>query len=694
MLKKVRIKKLPQAKTGFQVQGSLYNDVPAMGGGADYNAYMGKPKLEVSKYITAVPRDEANLEAEGGETVFGDINGDGMPEHKTIKGPRHSAGGVPLKLPDDTFIFSDTKSMKIKDPQFLAVFGKGKGSYTPADLAKQYDLEKYRKILQDPNSDALDKKTAELMLKNYTLKLGALALAQESKKGFPQGIPAVAKPYMEAMGIAPEDVLPEKQIRETVEQLDQQNMNNQRSAATMASPTEEQDEQYGNEAEEAQMMNSDRPVAMPEPEVDEEAGMTPEDTQMEFGGIMSQDKAFAFQNGGWLPEEIAVFTGTVPQAAYGMPMGANSENYEGRDKELIGAERFFAQGGNLPKAQTGAEVDVSGMTDEQKQRAYHDARTKNPGQPITVIDNGQKIGTLKYSRSIGEDVEGIDMKVFGNTPASTAAAAQYKILENSLKDPDIASKLCEETKAALNNPKSYVGKSGTQGKTWSERGLAEPDCEQIKAQFLQHQKRNLAFQGRQVDPNLFTDTGRGLASLDEIVARKARDPQTGKVISTREEAEKARDYLRKTYGSAGAKDVSINEISGKIGVPLETSTTDRALQQATFHGYAHMYDNMSKYDPEFQYKARNFIGNIQRGVNDESSMQGLFNTKGVQISPIDDFTAPDKSYYGNTTAGQLAAAGIDKYDIEALSTECQCTDAQKPGYQAPLQMVHVHVIKR
>lgn len=671
MLRKVRIKKLPQAKTGFQVDGSLYNDVPAMGGGADYNAYMGEPKLKASKYITAVPREEANLEAEGGETVFGDINGDGMPEHKTIQGPRHSAGGVPLKLPDDTFIFSDTKSMRIKEPNFLAMFGKSKGSYTPADLAKQYDLEKYRKILQDPNSDALDRKTAEIMLKNYTLKLGALALAQESKKGFPQGIPAVAKPYMEAMGISPEDVLPEKQIRDTVDQLSQQASNDQRSADTMASPTEEQDEQFGDQAEEAQEINSDRPVAQPEPIVDEEAGMTPDETQMQFGGMLAQDKSFAFQEGGWLPEEIAVFTGSIPEYAYGTALGANPENYEGRNRDLRGAERFFAYGGNLPKAQEGASVDITGMTEEQKQRAYYDARVKNPGKNITVIDNGKTLGTLKYSRTIGNDVEGVDMKLFGNTPSSTAAAAQYKILEKSLEDPEIMQKLCEETQASLKNPKSYIGKSGAQGKTWEERGLAMPDCNQVKAQFLQHQKRNLAFQGQNIDPNLFTDTGRGLASLDEIVARKARDPQTNEPITTREQAEKARQHLAKTYGKSGAKDVSINEISGKLGIPLEASTTDRALQQATFHGYTHMIDNMSNYDPEFQYKVRNFApkGNLQRGVNDESSMQGLFNTKGVQISPIDDFTTPDKSYYGNTTAGQLAAAGIDKYDIEAIAEQ-------------------------
>lgn len=654
MLRKVKIKKVPMARTGYQVHGSLANDVPAFGG-ADYNAYIGKPHLEASKYIKAVPRDQANLEAEGGETVYGDINGDGMPEHKIIQGPRHSQGGVPLKLPDDTFIFSDTKSMKFKEPEFLAMFGKVNGSYTPAQLAKQYDLEKYRKILENPDSDVLARKTAELMLRNYTLKLGALALAQESKKGFPQGIPAVARPYMEAMGIKEEDVLPDQQITDTVKQLEDQE-NNQRSAATMASPTEEQDEQYGDEAEEAQMINSDRPVAQPEPEVDEAAGMTPEETQMQYGG--------------WLPEEISVFTGSVPYAEYGMPMGANPQNYQGRTRSIPpSAPMFYQSGGNLPKAQDGIEVNTAGMTAEQRDRALYDARKKNPGKQIIEVTGEGKKKKVNYSRTVGTDVEGVDMKYFGNTPQSVAAAAQYKILSNSLEDPEILKKLCDETQGALKNPKSYVGKSGVQGKTWEQRGLAMPDCDQVKAQFLQHQKRNLAFQGNQIDPKLFTDTGQGLASLDEIVSRKAIDPKTGKPITTREEAEAARKYLAQTYNGANARDVSINQVSSKLGIPLEASTNERALQQATFHGYAHMVDNMSTYDPELQYKARNFVGDIQRGVNDESSMQGLFNTKGVQISPIDDFTTADKSFYGNTTAGHLAAAGLDKYDVEDIAEE-------------------------
>ena len=679
MLRKVRIKRLPQARTGYQVRGSLYNDVPSMGGGADYNAYMGEPKLQASKYMTAVPREEANLEAEGGETVYGDINGDGMPEHKTIKGPRHSEGGVPLKLPDDSFIFSDTKSMRVKEPEFLAMFGKKSGSYTPADLAKQYDIERYRKILQDPNSDVLDRKTAELMLKNYTLKLGALALAQESKKGFPQGIPAVAQPYMQAMGIKEEDVLPEKQITDTIQQLDQQQQqsNDQRSADTMASPTEQQDEQYGAGAEEAQMMNSDRPVAQPEPMQDEAAGMTPEETQMRYGG-MSQ-----YAYGGWMPEEIATFTGSVPEAAYGMAMGANPQNYQGRTKQLRGASRFFGEGGYLPKAANGFEVDVTGMTPEQRERALYEARKAHAGQDIIQVNNGKK-GKVTYSKSGSTDVEGVDMATFGKTPNSVAAAAQYKLLENSMKDPDIQKKLCDETQASLKDPKSYTGKGGTAQKTWEQRGYKMPDCAEISKEFLTHQKRNLSFQGQNIDSKLFTDTGQGLASAEDILKRKAMNPETGQPVKDLAEATKVKEYMRTTYGGGrgGAygkpgdvKDVSIDEVSGKLGVPLDNDTKTRALQQATFHGYAHMAENRGNYDADLQYKTRNFLGDLQAGVNDESSMAGVFNTKGVQISPIDDFYKPQEGKYGNTTLGHLAGTGLDKYDVEDIvEGPCQCTD--------------------
>ncbi len=267
MLRRVKIKSIPQARTGYQVKGALANDVPAFGG-ADYNAYIGQPNQQVSKTLTAVPREEANLEAEGEETVIGNLDGSMMPSFKTIKGPRHSSGGVPLKLPEDSFIFSDTKEMKINDPVILKMFNKPvkKGGYTPAELSKKFDIQKYRKILQDPDTDKIDRKTAELMIKNAVLKLGALALAQESKKAFPQGIPEIAKPYMEANGIKEEDLIPQEYQEENEGMMHEQGEN----------PMMEQMEGM-NEA--PMQMPNGQPVAMPEemeqmsPEMMQEAPM-------------------------------------------------------------------------------------------------------------------------------------------------------------------------------------------------------------------------------------------------------------------------------------------------------------------------------------------------------------------------------------------------------------------------------------
>lgn len=221
--------------------GSLAITATAMGGN-DADQYTGVKDTEVRDSISKVPRYKANLEAEGGETAYGDINGDGFPEHYKITGPRHTEGGVPLNLPDGTFIFSDTRSMMIKECKILKMFNKpcDRKGYTPAELAKQYDINKYRKILEDNTTDKLEKKTAELMIKQYAIKLGALALAQESKKGFPQGIPEVARPYMEAMGLQDEDILPQEAMPEAEQQdvasEDQMMMESQEGM--MASPEE------------------------------------------------------------------------------------------------------------------------------------------------------------------------------------------------------------------------------------------------------------------------------------------------------------------------------------------------------------------------------------------------------------------------------------------------------------------------
>jgi hypothetical protein len=221
---KVRIKVLPKAKSGLDVRmkaGLGYNanqlNWPVMAG--EFSA----PDVKVNSTLRAVPREEANLEAEKGETAVTDLNGDGIPEHYKIGGKRHYDGGTPLYLPDNSFIFSRDRKMKIKDPEILKQFGMAasKAGYTPADVAKKYDINKFRQILGDKDTDDLQRKSAEAMIASYNMKLGKLALVQEAIKGFPQGIPAIAMPYIQASGIDPASFIkaePQEGEEETVPQ--------------------------------------------------------------------------------------------------------------------------------------------------------------------------------------------------------------------------------------------------------------------------------------------------------------------------------------------------------------------------------------------------------------------------------------------------------------------------------------------
>lgn len=359
MLRRVRIKSVPQARTGYQVKGALVNDVPAMGG-ADYNAYIGKPNPKASRTLTAVPRAEANLEAEGGETVVGNLDGSMMPSFKTIKGPRHTNGGVPLNLPDDSFIYSDTKDMKIKDPHILKMFNKPekKGGYTPAELSKKFDIQKYREILQNSDSDAIDRKTAELMIKNYTLKLGALALAQESKKGFPQGIPEIAKPYMEANGIAEEDLIPQEPKPQGQDMPQGEGMNPMMQGM--------------NEAP-MQMPNGE-PVAMPQ-EMEE---MSPEMMQ------------------------------GAPMAMYGMQMGGfNIPFYDDPNEMAYGGTIKYQDGGPKPKITTSGRALTTAELQERQKKQAEIKKQKGTKAPEGYTDLGNNVygrGTVNQGAAPGSSL--------------------------------------------------------------------------------------------------------------------------------------------------------------------------------------------------------------------------------------------------------------------------------------------------
>jgi len=799
---KVRITKLPQARTGYQVQGALANDVPSMGG-ADYNAYLGKPKLKESKYITAVPRDEANLEAEGGETVYGDLNGDGFPEHKIIKGPRHHSGGVPLNLPDDTFIFSDTRGMKIKDPEILEMFGKAgsKQAYTPASLAKQYDIQKYRKILEDPNSDHLDRKTAELMLKNFVIKLGCLALAQEAKKGFPQGIPAVAKPCMDAKGITPEAIGPEKNVVELTQQIKTNYKLDENAEETMES------EDQTDDVEQAEQINQGQPVAQAEQQMPPQQQMqqpSPEEMMM-YGGnsyrrlkraqegmeqapqemmeepeqegdeqIMEivQEVSAALEQGSE-PEEIIIsllenevppeviveifmqigaseeeavglIQGVIeemqgggqeqmmsqqprseeeammmqqqtPMAQYGMSMGGyDMPFYDDYEEEVPEAEYGMSMGnrpkpisrfGSLPIAKDGiitrADYPPGATGDAQFDEAIYTAylqRQKLPDtdpkktEKIQVIGADGKTKNLKdYERTLPTAPGTFDMTKWGTNENAKTAAAQYYMLTESLKDPNslASKKLYDETLLSLQDEKHFrsAGNPNTPTKNWKDRGYAEPTKEEVIKSFLKHQERNLMFQAKGIDGQLYKNSGRGFASwadVKKLIDKGDRvldpsDPDGKRVITTENQLIAAQNFIKTKYGGN-----NVSNVAAGLNIPFETGVTDRALQQATFHGYANITEKLSagstgEYDNNTKYGLRNFVGNMQSGVADETSMAPLYphSTVGPRISPIDDFQTVDKSYYGNTTMKHVAAYTVPNpiYEDDIIEKpKCQCED--------------------
>jgi hypothetical protein len=319
---RVRITKAPLEKAAYgkQVQGSLSLN-PGAFGGADYTASDKTFYKGVKDTLSAVPRDKANLEAEGGETAFGPISGQSIPDHLKIVGKRHHEGGVPLNLPDDTFIFSDTASLKINDPSVLAMFNKTpkKGGYTPAELAKPYNINKYKSILLDPDSSKLERDTATIMIKNYVMKLGALALVQESMKGFPQGIPEMAKPYMEANGISEEDLMPE--LKEQADALAQ---------SMGAGQQDMQMPQEGNPmmAEEMQQMAPDQAMQQEQAMLEQTQGQPSYPEQMPSGAPVASPEMMQQMAGAgampppdMMPQEGMMQYGGMPYAAYGMSMG-------------------------------------------------------------------------------------------------------------------------------------------------------------------------------------------------------------------------------------------------------------------------------------------------------------------------------------------------------------------------------------
>ena len=168
------------------------------------NANMNTTRDESVRYsLSAVPKDKANIEAEGGETVLTDLNNDNQFGLYNITGPRHSKGGVPMFLPEQSFIYSDTDKMRFNQEE-LAEYGiETKLKMTPAQVSKKYDLNKYYGAMKDQFADEITARSSEMMLKKNMMGLSKLAFGQELKKKFEDGVPLAAHPYLVSIGEDP-----------------------------------------------------------------------------------------------------------------------------------------------------------------------------------------------------------------------------------------------------------------------------------------------------------------------------------------------------------------------------------------------------------------------------------------------------------------------------------------------------------
>ena len=301
---KVKINKLPEGfqlnngklesmrsggSTGDQVDYGLQTFVP------DYNGSISSEGLRYS--LSSVPRDKANVEAEGGETVLTDLEQDGQFGLYNIQGSRHSSGGVPMYLPENSFIFSDTRSMKMK-PNKLAEFGiETRKGMTPAQVSKKFQLNEYYGAMNNEFADAIQARSAEMMMEKNGLDLSKLAFSQEMDKSFPDGLPTVAHPYLNSIGIDPMEF-----ATKALEISEEKAMED-----FMASLTPEQREQMMMmeqlKAQQAQLAQQQGPPQ----------GMSPEMMQQQMPPEMMQQGMSPDMMGAMMPSDI-------PMAQYGMSM--------------------------------------------------------------------------------------------------------------------------------------------------------------------------------------------------------------------------------------------------------------------------------------------------------------------------------------------------------------------------------------
>ena len=669
----VKIKKmpnLPQARRGGSYL-NYYQMAPSF-----TSKDLSDPELDYVKNLGPVDRDLANVEAEKGEEVLMPGPG-GMLTKYGIGGNRHPQGGTPLNLPVGSFIFSDfhgkdfklggNSKTKITDKGILDYFGlpEKKGGYTFADISKKYDLNTDIAKLLDP-TEVNDKMTVDTLLaniKNKTKKLGALAIAQESKKG--ESAPKMAMPFVAAMNMEAEDFdIPKIPIDQmpfyqnflnSAQQMDQARAAQEQESAQQSA--DEIDQQYAQDM--GQYMQRMGGSSFPNPYY---PNRVPEEMPEAMLGYQ------VFRDGGEAGLGRFIYKAqrgesefdfdNIVQRNYNKRKGlyiyvdANGNKYESTEPDLAVADMEFptsapgfAQQVQQDTTQTAQpKYDVpkdatiierkKGESDEawakRKQEEYDKAGNK-ANVYVKVEDKYYKTGSR--SKGYGEYKGSEDelKKVFNS---NKDLASMYQKLEETFKDPKVRAEYVKYVREAVKNNENLGAKAKGDFKTKVLNGTITDD--QIVQAFLDHNKRNIGF-----------------AAHGYKVADTDQNPDLG-------------------YTST-----KLNDWSKEMGLDIKKDNV--MLEQLSYIGYRDFINNRDKLtDPDVKSKLAGF--NVsQFGKNDEMTALGE-----GQVSAADE-------YYTNTTAGQVAGINpsTELFDEEAKlikeSERIPEGDFGTPGQRPPAQ---------
>ena len=179
------------------INNSTYKDTYHFKRKAFVGRWSDKSSLETDPEINTTLKENpyaSNVEVEKDEVVL-------KPDFSAlfnVRGKTHKQGGTNVLLEDNSFVFSNDKSLSFnKKDHDLMELKKG-GNFrpsknTPADVLKRnIPLKDYNKmiaIIDDERKDDISKNSATKMLEKYLEKIGNIAYLQESKKDFPTGVP-------------------------------------------------------------------------------------------------------------------------------------------------------------------------------------------------------------------------------------------------------------------------------------------------------------------------------------------------------------------------------------------------------------------------------------------------------------------------------------------------------------------------